>query len=263
MHHDLAVVRTQSRYALVAQLRNPRTLVFSVIFPIILLVMFNAIFSSGATKTIALAGGRIAKDAYFTAGIAAYSIALAAFTSLLIGVTTQRESAQLKRLRGTPMPTWTFMAAQLSRALLQSAAMVVALFAIGVVAFSVEVHAAAIVGIVVYVVLGVAVMAALALALSPFTPTPDVASSIGPFAIVMLSFVSGVFISVDNLPSWLESIGKVFPLYHLAHGLQTCLVNGQTGTGLDRGDLVNLLIWGALGANLARRRFRWEPLGRG
>jgi ABC-2 type transport system permease protein len=258
---ELAIVRTQSRYALVTALRNPRVLVFSVIFPIIMLVLFDSLFNAGE-HTVALAGGQIDADAYFTAGLAAYSITLAAFTTLLIGVTTQRESGQLKRLRGTPMPTWTFMASQIARSLLQATAMLVALLAIGMIAFGVKIPGAGEVGLLVYLVLGVATMAALGLALTPFTPTPDAASSIGPFAVVMLSFVSGVFVRFDTLPHWLQTVGKVFPLYHLANGMQTCLVPGHTGTGLSGSNVLPLLIWGALGANAARRRFRWEPLGR-
>ena len=48
------------------------------------------------------------------AGIIAYSISLSTFTTLAVSLTTQRESGQLKRLRGTPMPAWTFIAAQIA-----------------------------------------------------------------------------------------------------------------------------------------------------
>ena len=45
--------------------------------------------------------------------------------------------------------------------------------------------------------------------------------AIGPFTAVILSFISSVFIPIDQLPSWLEDVGRVFPLFHLAEGLQT------------------------------------------
>ena len=260
MAADLAIVRTQGRYALITALRTPRTLIFSIIFPLILLVMFNSIFSKGANETHHFAGHTITAASYFTAGLAAYSITLTTFTALVVAITTQRESGQLKRLRGTPMPAWTFMVAQIARSLVLATAMTVALFALGVIAFHVHLRAASVVGIAVYLVLGVATMTALGIALTAFTPTPDAASTIGPFAVVMLSFVSGVFIGVDTLPNWLETIGKVFPLYHLASGMQTCLVNGGTGTGVNGSDVLGLVIWGAIGVRIAMRHFRWEPL---
>ena len=72
------------------------------------------------------------------------------------------------------------------------------------------------------------------------------------------SFISGVFIPVDQLPTWLEDIGKVFPLYHLAAGIQTALGTGS-GTGLTGNDVVSLVIWAAAGMFIAVLRFRWEP----
>ena len=68
---------------------------------------------AGTTRATLAATHRA--EAYFTAGIAAYAIILQTFTSLAISLTTQRETGQLKRLRGTPMPAWTFIAAQIIR----------------------------------------------------------------------------------------------------------------------------------------------------
>jgi ABC-2 type transport system permease protein len=256
---DLGLAITQARYALLTAFRNPRTVVFQMAFPVILLILFNSIFTKGADETVTFSGGRITAAAYFTAGLAAYAIALSTFTNLAIGLTTQRETGQLKRLRGTPMPSWTFVAGQLMRSAVLVLIMVVALLAIGAIAFGVDLPAEHLVGLLVYAALGTAAFAALGTAVTVVTTTVDSASTIGPFTVVMLSFVSGVFISVDNLPNWLETVGKVFPLYHLADGLQTCLASGVGGTGLDGGNVAALALWGAAGLFIAVRRFHWEP----
>jgi ABC-2 type transport system permease protein len=75
----------------------------------------------------------------------------------------------------------------------------------------------------------------------------------------MLAFVSGVWIPVDQLPHWLEEVGKVFPLSHLALGLQTTLSPEASGSGFDLVNLAVLALWAALGIRIASRRFRWEP----
>jgi ABC-2 type transport system permease protein len=256
---DFRLALTQTRYALLTAFRNPRTVVLGMAFPIVLLVLFNSIFTKGSDETVTFAGGTITASAYFTAGLAAYAIGLSTFTNLAIGLTTQRESGQLKRLRGTPMPSWTFVAAQVMRSAVLVLIMVVALFAIGIIAFGVDLPAEHVVGVLVYVALGTAAFAALGMAVTVFTTTVDSASTIGPFTVVMLSFVSGVFISVDDLPNWLESVGKFFPLYHLAEGLQTCLVSGVGGTGLEAGNVTALAVWGLAGLAFAARHFRWEP----
>jgi ABC-type multidrug transport system permease subunit len=256
---DLRLVLVQARYALLATARTPRVVVFGVIFPLILVVLFNSIFSSGGDQTVKFSGGTLDAEAYFTAGIVAYAIMLASFSTVAVALTTQRESGQLKRLRGTPIPAWTFMAAQILRSIVQVVITVTALILLGVIAYGVHLPAERVVALVVYVALGTACLVALGIALTVFTPTAEAASTIGPFAAVMLSFVSGVFVAVDTLPNWLESVGKIFPLYHLADGLQTCFVSGGTGTGLSGQNVTSLLVWGAVGLVIAVRRFQWEP----
>jgi ABC-2 type transport system permease protein len=256
---DLQLALTQARYGLLASFRTPRTVVFGIAFPVVLLVMFNSIFTGGASDSVRFASGTISASAYFTASLSAYALGLSTFTSLAIGLTAQRETGQLKRLRGTPMPAWTFVAGQVMRAGALALLVVAALLATGVVFFGVHVAAARLVGFAVYVALGTVVFSALGIALTAFTPNVDSASAVAPFTVVMLSFVSGVFISVDQLPDWLERVGKAFPLYHVAEGLQTCLLTGAGGTGLSAGNLAALALWGVAGVAIAARRFRWEP----
>lgn len=257
---EATILATQTRYALLTARRNPRVLVFGMVFPAVLLILFGSIFSSGTTHTERLGAGRIDTHAYFTAGLMAYAIMLQAFTQVAISVTTQRESGQLKRLRGTPMPAWTFMAAQVLRVLAFTVFMVALLLAIGVVAFGVKVPGAGVVGLVVYVALGTAAMVTLGLAASVLFNNADTAASAAPFFAVMLSFISGVFISINLLPGWLASIGRVFPLAHLADGLQRSLVTGG-GTGLTSANVAVLAAWGLGGLVFAVRRFGWEPQG--
>jgi ABC-2 type transport system permease protein len=185
-------------------------------------------------------------------------VALSTFTALAVSITTQREHGQLKRLKGTPIPPWTFLAGQVMRAAAQASAMTAALLAIGGIAYGVSIPGPNLPALLLYVVLGTATMCVLGIALTPFLPTVDAASTIAPFSVVTLAFVSGVWIPVDQLPNWLESIGKIFPLYHLALGLQTSLAPGASGADLAE-NIVSLLIWSAIGTWVAVRRFRWEP----
>jgi ABC-2 type transport system permease protein len=259
---DIAILRTQTRYALLVASRNSRVIVFGIVFPIVLLVMFNSIFTSGKNATVRFSAGRLDSAAYFTAGLAAYAIMLQTFSSLVIAVTTERETGQLKRLRGTPMPAWTFVTAYVLRSVVLVVVMVTALFVIGALAFGVDVRAGSIVGLVVYVLLGTFAMATLGMAVTAFTPTADAAASVGPFTAVILSFVSGVFIPDEILPNWQETFGRVFPLAPLADGLQRALAaSGGSGTGLTAGNIGSLVGWGVVGLVVAARTFRWEPLG--
>lgn len=255
---DLKILLSQTRYSLTALTRNGRAMVFSVVFPIVLLVLFNSVFASGDNKyTHLTTGARILTAAYFTAGMAAYAIMQQTFSSLLISLTTQRETGQLKRLRGTPMPSWTFVASLILRSILLVLVMLIVLFVIGAAAFDVRFHSEGIVGLVVYAALGTAALSSLGVAFTIFARSPDVASTLGPFGAVLLSFISGVFVPVSALPDWLVQVGRVFPLYHLAEGMQRCLVG--TGTGLSGTNVAVLAVWGFGGLIVAARGFRWEP----
>ena len=258
--NNRAMVFAQTSAALKVALRTPRTVVFSGIFPLVLLVLFNSIFIKGGAHSESLPGGRrISAEAYFTAGIAAYAIALSTFTTLAVSLTTQRESGQLKRLRGTPMPAWTFILAQIVRATLQAVLITALLLIVGSFFYDVQIPGSTLPGFIVYVILGTAAMCALGIALTAFTPTTEAASTIAPFSVVLLAFISGVWIPVQRLPNWLESVGKIFPLYHLSLGLQTTLAPEASGSGLSASNVFALLAWAAVGAWIAARRFRWEP----
>jgi ABC-2 type transport system permease protein len=115
-----------------------------------------------------------------------------------------------------------------------------------------------VVGLVVYAVLGTATMCALGIAVSAFCPNADAAGTIGPFSAVILSFISGVFIPVDQLPDWLEQVGRVFPLFHLAQGLQVTF-GVSSGTGLSGDNVAVLALWAIASAVAAARNFKWEP----
>jgi ABC-2 type transport system permease protein len=258
---DMALVLTQTRYALISTSRNPRAVVFSLAFPVILLVMFNEIFVSGSDTT-KVAGEVINGQSYFTAGMIAYSMGLLCFTQPLVALTAQRERGQLKRLRGTPVPAWTFIAAQVLRSVLLALLVGGVMLAMGVVFWNVDLTARTVPGVLIMLFLGTGSLCALGVAMTAFTTTEDTASSIGPFAMVMLSFISGIFIPIDQLPSWLQEIGRIFPLYHLTQGLQLTVAGAKSGIGLHANDVASLLLWGIAGLAIASRRFRWEPQGR-
>lgn len=261
---DRRVVLALARNAIRVSLRTPRGLVFTMAFPLVMLVLFNSIFIKGGDEMATLPNElKLDASAYFTAGIIAYSVALSTFTTLAVSLTTQRERGQLKRYRGTPMPPWAFIAGQVGRATAQALAITGLLLLVGAVAYGVPVPGSTFPAFVLYVVLGTATLCALGIALTAFTTTPDTASTIAPFSVVMLGFFSGIWIPVDQLPAWLETVGKIFPLYHLALGLQTTLAPGASGSGLEFQNVLVLALWGFAGVRIAAARFHWEPQANG
>jgi ABC-type multidrug transport system permease subunit len=184
-----------------------------------------------------------------------YAILLAGFNSLAISLVMQRESGQLKRLRGTPVPAWTFMVSTLLRCVVTVGLMTVVLLAIGRFAYDVQIPGSTVGDLLLYVVLGIAAMCSAGIAATALIGDVDSASAALPLIAVVLSLISGIFVSVDQLPTWLADVARVFPVYHLTSGLQTALGGGS----LDAGNAAVLALWGLGGVAIAARRFRWEP----
>ncbi len=256
---DLRILAVQTKYALIVLFRSPRGILFGIVFPIVLLVLFSEIFAKGSNRITYLDHRAIKTTAYYAAGISAYAVMVQTFTSLSITLTTQRETGQLKRLRATPMRPWTFIGSYVLRAVVSVSIAVVVLYAIGVFAFGVHLHPAGVLGSILYLALGTLALGTLGVAITRICPTAEAASTVGPFSAIILSFVSGVFIPLKDLPGWLQTVGKVFPLEHLATGLQRGLLRGSTGSGLRPLDLAVLGAWAVGGMFVAAAGFRWEP----
>jgi ABC-2 type transport system permease protein len=210
--NDAALAVAQARYALKGFLREPRTFVYTLVLPLFLLVILNGIFR-GRSSFFRL---QVPFAVYYTPAIISYQIMLAGYSSLLIAVTTERERGMLKRLRGTPMPSWIFLAGEIMRTVVVVAVTVAVLVAVGAGVYHVPVQAHTVIGLAVYTVAGTACMCALGLASTRACATTEAASVAGPFITLILGFVSGVFIPVSMMPSWMLDVGKLFPLEHLA-----------------------------------------------
>jgi ABC-type multidrug transport system permease subunit len=116
--------------------------------------------------------------------------------------------------------------------------------------------------------LGPATMCSAGIAATAMIRDVDSATAALPLTAVVLSLISGIFVPIDQLPGWLEHIARIFPVYHLAAGLQTAL--GVAGdTALDAGNVAVLGLWrwvgspsrraGSAGSRRARRPKRRTP----
>ena len=153
----------------------------------------------------------------------AYALVGTAFIQLALSLVTQRETGQLKRYRGTPVPVWTFIVATVLRVAVMAGGITAILLLIARIAYGVDISGAALAEIAVYVVLGTATLCSAGIAATTVATDVESASAALPVIAVLLSFVSSIFVPVDQLPGWLAEIGRIFPLYHVATGVQTAL----------------------------------------
>jgi ABC-2 type transport system permease protein len=133
------------------------------------------------------------------------------------------------------------------------------LIAVGRFVFGVTLRVAALPGIAFTVIIGSITFCVLGYAFSTVIKNEDAAQPMVQAVMLPLYFISGIFIAPSTLPSWLSNIAKVFPVQHLAHGLQHAFQPGTTGIGIVWSDLGVMGIWAAIGLVVALRRFSWLP----
>ena len=97
----------QSRYDLLAFVRNRQSQFFTLALPVLFLVIFASVFG-GQGQTTQVPGGRISTSVYYVPGIMALGIIAACFGNLVASVTAQRERAQTGKgpgRAGCPRPS--------------------------------------------------------------------------------------------------------------------------------------------------------------
>ena len=245
----LGLLWLKARLRLLA--RTPRATFFTFVFPLILLVMFDALNHSH----VPVAGGKVAFAQFFTPSIGIFALTSASYTAVIFGVATAREQGVLKRVRGTPLPMSVFLGSWLSAVVLTGVLSVTLMFVVAVPAFGVDVRPRLLPAALVTLVLGAAAIAAIGLAVASFVRRADTAPIVANLTLFPLLFVSGVFYSFQSEPAWLQRVANVFPLSHLVQAFGADFSPYTTGSGFAGHDLVPLAAGGVAGALVAIRRF--------
>jgi ABC-2 type transport system permease protein len=256
---DLSLLNRWVRARIRLTLRNPRALVFTFAFPLVLVVIFSAL-NSGATVTAL--GGDVPFAQFYTPSIGVFALGSACYTGVVFGIASARDAGLLKRVRGTPLPMWIYLTSWLTGAALTGIAAVVLLFVVAVPAFGVDVYPRMLPAAVVTLVLGAAALSALGLAVASLVRTADQAIPVAQLTFLPLAFVSGVFYPLDGAPDWVVHVAHVFPLFHIVDAFGACFVPQTAGGGWSPDDLLPIALWGVIGLVVAARRFDTSPAGR-
>ena len=113
-------------------MRNPRAVVFTLAFPLILIVLFSALNGNTEVQTY---GQTIRFAQFYTPAIAVMSLVTACYTTIVMGLAAARDEGLLKRVRGTPLPMWMYLSAWVTAAVAVGIGAVALLFAVAVPAF--------------------------------------------------------------------------------------------------------------------------------
>ena len=254
------LIAGQTKYQVLAFVRSPVGMFFTIGLPLFMLILFNALFSGG---TVNVNGGEWPVQQFYTGGLAAFTAVSATYTNLVNIVPIRRDEGILKRWRSTPLPPWIYLTGWVLGALVIALIGVVLQLTVGVVFYDITIDAAKLPAILITFVIGVSAFAALGLGVAALVPNADSAPAIANATVLPLAFISDVFIPLDDAPRWLEIVGAIFPLKPFVNAFQNTLNPFVEAPGLSWSKLGVVVAWGVFGAVLARLKFRWEPATRG
>lgn len=253
---DLKRALLQVWYTNKAFRRNPAAAFFTLVFPIMFLVIFSVIFGNNEMH---LAGGVTVNVAtFYVPAIATFSVITACYTNIAMGLTFSRDAGVLKRTRGSPLPAWVFLFGRIVHSVLIALLLVAICAAFGAIFYHATLPTRTLPAFVLTLVIGAAAFCALGVAVTAAIPNADAAPAVVNASILPLLFISNVFIPLNNPPAWLDLISKVFPVRHFADALIGSFF-ALNGSGLQGRDLLFVGVWGLAGLLISLRFFSWEP----
>jgi ABC-2 type transport system permease protein len=234
--------------------RNPASVFFTVIFPVIFLFLFAGLFGNQEIEALG-----VSVSTYYVPGIVTLAVVSATLVSLAMNLVVARESGRLKRFRGTPLPIWAFIAGRVGNSIVVATLMVVLVSLLGRAFFDVALPTSTLPALLLTLAVGAFSFCALGFALSAAIPSEDAAPAITNATVLPLYFLSGVFIPQSELPAGVLSFAGLFPIRHFFEAFLAAYDPATSGAGFEWGHLAVVVAWGIAGLLVALRGFRWAP----
>ncbi len=240
-------------------MRGRESVVFTLLFPVILLFIFGSVFKDTIAPDLTF-------SQYFVAGMIASGLINTGFQQLAITIPMEREFGTLKRLRGRPISVTAYF---IGKAYLVTFLMVLQtalLLGAGAAFFGLNLPTdlnrwltfAWI------ILLGSACSTVLGIAFSTVPKSGRGASAVVSPIVIILQFFSGVFFVFSQLPGWMQQFAALFPLKWLTQGMRSVFLPESFATQevaqsweLGRTGLI-LVLWLIAGLVIAIKTFNWS-----
>ncbi|MFU8876386.1 ABC transporter permease [Micromonospora sp. SL4-19] len=253
-----ALALRQGRMEITQFLRSRESVVFTMGFPIIMILIFASIFDGEI-------GGGVKFTQYFVTGMIATGLMTVSFQNLGIWIPIERDRGVLKRYRGTPMPKWVYFAGKVIMVVAIGVAETALLLVVAVLLFDLKLPGTAAKWLTFgwVAALGVTACTLCGIAISSLARTARSGSAVVTPVALVLQFISGVFFLFTSLPNWMQQVAALFPLKWMCQGLRSVFLpdsfGGQEpGGSFELGRVALMLgLWCVIGLALCLTTFRW------
>jgi ABC-2 type transport system permease protein len=260
--HTLRLGASRIAYEVRGYFRQGDSVFFTFLFPLVMLLIFSVAFSA---QTFGAPGDEVSAAAFYLPGMIAAGLLLSGVQNMAIDIAMERSDGTLKRLGGTPLGPVAYFIGKLGMVLVTGLLQSALLIAVAALVFGVALPTAPEKWLTFAWVflLGVTTCAILGIGLSSLPRSGRSATAVVIPIVLVLQFISGVYIQFATLPGWLQTVASVFPLRWLAQGMQSVFLPesfaSMTPSGTWEHGLTVLVtgIWLVAGLVLARVTFRW------
>ena len=240
-------------------MRGRESVVFTLLFPVILLFIFGSVFEDNIAPDVTF-------SQYFVAGMIASGLINSGFQQLAITIPMERELGTLKRLRGRPISVTSYF---IGKAYLVTFLMVLQtalLLGAGAAFFGLNLPSqpSKWLNFGWLILLGSACSTVLGIAFSVVPKSGRGASAVVSPIVIILQFFSGVFFVFSQLPGWMQQFAALFPLKWLTQGMRSVFLPDSFATQevaksweLGRTGLI-LVLWLVAGLIISIKTFNWS-----
>ncbi|OGO48075.1 MAG: hypothetical protein A2Z30_00685 [Chloroflexi bacterium RBG_16_64_43] len=232
-------------------LREPMSAFFTLVFPLMYLLLFGAISGNEPTPQY---GGQRTIDASIP-GLTAMIICVAGLMSTTMTMSTYREKGILRRLRTTPVSPLVVLVAQVIVVFTMTALGMFLLVAAGVLVYHVRFEGNAF-SLLAGFALSSLSFFGIGFILAGTMPTVRSAWVVGMVLLYPMLLLSGAFFTVELLPAAVQKVSAFIPLTYVVNLLGGLWMGQPWGDHLlDVGVLAGLLLVGIV---VSAKTFRWE-----
>lgn len=252
-------------YEVKGYFRSPDAVFFTFLFPIIMLGIFTAAFSAAGDIQPGPGAEGISVGAYYLPGMLAAGMLLSGVQNLAVDIATEKGDGTLKRLGGTPLSPVSYFLGKIGQVFVTASLQAALLLLVSATLFGIAMPTTteAWLTFAWVFVLGVATSALLGIALSAIPRSGKSATAVVIPIVLVLQFISGVYLRFNILPEWMQNLASVFPLKWMAQGMRSVFLpdafkvleqNGEWELGWVA---IALVAWLVIGLVVSRLTFRW------
>lgn len=243
--------------------RRPEQVALTFSMPAVISLLLGSIFSTKLPNSDVTTGAVIA------ASMLAYGILSTSFINLGISIAADRDTGALRRLRGTPATASSYFIGKIMLVAIVSFAEAVILLLVGVLVFDLRLPSDSYGWFTLawVFVLGIVSCSLLGIFISNFASNAVSAAAITNGPAVGLQFVSGTYVPLMVLPTWMLIVGSIFPVKWMAQGFRSVLLPPQmvviepAGSWEHGRIFLVLAAWSIGGLIACLSVFRWSDRG--